>query len=176
MKVQELMVQEVRSCSAHDDLTAPARIMWEADCGSVPVVGEDGAVVGMLTDRDLCMAAYTTGRPLAQLRVADVMAREVRSCRPQDDLQEAEETMRSAQVRRLPVVDGGRLVGILSLNDLALAAADERRRRSRGATPQEVAGVLAAVCAPRAHAAAEPAPAIPLPQRAERTASKARER
>jgi CBS-domain-containing membrane protein len=106
----------------------------------------------MVTDRDVCMAAYTQGRPLREMRVGEVMSSKVHACRMADDLEVAERMMKSRQVRRLPVLDTDeRLVGMLSLNDLALRAARE-------VSPDQVAGVLAAVCAHRRGAgASEPA-------------------
>ena len=61
MKVGDLMTKDVKACSQHDSLNRAAQLMWENDCGSVPVVDSDSKVVGMLTDRDICMAAYTKG-------------------------------------------------------------------------------------------------------------------
>ncbi|HZP42445.1 MAG TPA: CBS domain-containing protein [Candidatus Binatia bacterium] len=149
MKVEELMTRRVASCSASDTLNAAARIMWEHDCGCAPVVA-DGRVVGMITDRDICMAAYTQDRPLSALPVSQAMSREVHSCRPDDPLAVAERTMRERQIRRLPVIDAsGHLVGILSLNDVARAFAREGERAAGGARANEVASTLAAVCRPR---------------------------
>ena len=130
-----------------------AQIMWEKDCGCVPVVeqGDGGTrVVGMITDRDICMAAMTRGQRLDDIPVYVAMAREVLSCPPDATLVEAEEVMRSGQVRRLPVIDSeDRLVGIVTLNDLALLAEHEIGRRSSNLSAQEVTATLAAVGAPR---------------------------
>ncbi len=148
MNVGELMTRGVRSCHADDTLNSAAQIMWENDCGCVPVVDEEHRVVGILTDRDVCMAAYTQGGPLGALHVGSAMSKEVFSCTTADTLAAAEEAMRTHRVRRLPVVDGrGHLVGIISLNDIARAAA--RRRRARNdVTPNEIGLTLAAICAP----------------------------
>jgi len=64
MNASDVMTKTVRSCSAGDSLQRAAQLMWEGDCGSVPVVDSDNRVVGILTDRDIAMAAYTQGRPL----------------------------------------------------------------------------------------------------------------
>lgn len=135
MKVEKLMTRNPVSCTPEDDLSVPARLMWEADCGCVPVVDRDRRVVGMVTDRDVCMAAYTQGRPLREMRVGEVMSNKVHACRMADDLEVAERMMKTRQVRRLPVLDTDeRLVGMLSLNDLALRAARE-------VSPDQVASV-----------------------------------
>lgn len=132
MKVEELMTTEVGSCRPYDAADEAARIMWEQDCGAAPVVDQDGRVVAVLTDRDICMAAFTQGRALADIRVSSAMSRGLWSCRPEDDVKHAEKTMRAHQVRRLPVVDAeGRLVGILSLSDLAREAMSAKRSRAK---------------------------------------------
>jgi len=76
MKAEKIMTREVASCRPDDTLNDAARIMWERDCGFVPVTAEDsgGRVVGIVTDRDLCMAAYTRGQRLADIRVGEVMS------------------------------------------------------------------------------------------------------
>ena len=77
MRVEQLMTRTVETCEPHDTLVTAARIMWTRDCGCVPVVvPEEGGhrVVGMLTDRDVCMAAYLQGRPLSEISVASVMS------------------------------------------------------------------------------------------------------
>jgi CBS domain-containing protein len=132
MKVEELMTTEVGSCRPYDGADQAARIMWEQDCGAAPVVDQDGRVVAVLTDRDICMAAFTQGRALGDIRVSSAMSRTLWSCRPEDDVKNAEKSMRAHQVRRLPVVDvEGRLVGILSLSDLARKAMSAKRSRAK---------------------------------------------
>src|SRR6476659_2910184 len=122
MRVRELMSTEPRTCTAKHTASDAARTMWECDIGSLPVVDDDDVPVGMVTDRDVCMAAYQQGRPLSAIPVLDVMSPEIHTCLESDSLASAERTMRAWQVRRLPVIDDdGRLVGVLSLNDLVLA-------------------------------------------------------
>ena len=147
MKVAEVMTRSVKSCSPNDTLHAAAKIMWENDCGCVPVIDRASKLVGMLTDRDICMAAYTQGATLHVLRVESAMTPNVISCSPEDELEEAEKVMRQNKVRRLPVVEeSGKLVGILSLSDIGRAAT-----REQSITDVEVAQTLAAICQPRAH-------------------------
>jgi CBS domain-containing protein len=121
MRVQDAMTRSIATCRQEDTLNEAARIMWECDCGSVPVVDESGAVCGIVTDRDICMAAYTQGLPLTQIPVRDVMTREVRCCQPGDSLDTALELMQRHKVRRVPVTDGRRPIGILSIGDLTRA-------------------------------------------------------
>jgi CBS domain-containing protein len=118
-RVDSIMSEGVLVCSADDSLTRPAQIMWELDCGIVPVVDAEQRLEGVITDRDICMAAYTQGRRLHEIYVADVMSRPVHRCFASDPLTRAIAVMAAAQVRRLPVVDAEqRVVGIVSLADL----------------------------------------------------------
>jgi len=120
--LRRLMKESVRFCSPHDNLNQAANLLWGHDCGVLPVV-EDGRVVAMLTDRDICMAAYLQNRTLTDLQVSTAMSRELYSCSPDDTPEDAEHVMREHQVRRVPVTDAeGKLLGILSLSDLAREA------------------------------------------------------
>ncbi len=150
MNVGQLMTQNVRACHAEDTLNIAAQIMWENDCGCVPVVDAERRVVGMLTDRDICMAAYTQGGALRALRVSSAMAKKVHACKTEDALSAAEELMQARQIRRLPVVDAdGHLVGIISLNDIAREAERERAARKKEVTTEEIGLALAAICKAR---------------------------
>lgn len=149
MKVADVMTREVVCCRPEDSLDRAAQVMWERDCGCVPVVDEGGRALGMVTDRDLTMAAYTTGRPLSSLQVATTMARPVRSCQATDGLDDALDVLAREQLHRLPVVDrDGRLVGIVSLADAiqATRAASPRPRKKLG---ESILETLADVTAPR---------------------------
>ena len=161
MKVEDIMTREVECCGQDDALAEPARIMWERDCGCVPVLAGDGSgrVVGMITDRDVCMAAYTKGRPLYHIRVEEVMSRKLVVCGPRDDLKQAEAMMQRAQVRRLPVLDPeGRLLGLVAVADLAGAAAGEKGGRKGAVTQKEVVATLEAICRPTQREAATASP------------------
>jgi CBS domain-containing protein len=150
MLIEDVMTKEVRSCHPEDGLDQAARMMAQGDCGCVPVADADGRCVGMLTDRDICLAAYATGKRLVELHVADVMAKQVVSCLPHDDIAAAELMMRQHQIRRLPVLGfEDQLVGIVSLNDLSRAAA-RPEAYDRALSAAAIEETLAAVCAPRA--------------------------
>lgn len=149
MKVRELMTEDVRCCQASESLSRAAQLMWEHDFGCVPVVDSAGRIQGMITDRDLAMAAYTKGQPLAALPVGEAMSASVQSVRPDDDVAVAHERMRSHAVRRLPVADDdGRLVGLVGLNDLARAAGEAKGKSSVDAMA-EVARTLGRIGRPR---------------------------
>jgi CBS domain-containing protein len=151
MKVQDLMTADVGSCRPFDTIDRGARIMWERDCGAVPVVDQEGRAIAMLTDRDICMAALTQGRTLAEIHVSSAMSRQLWSCRTGDDVKEAEKVMRAHQVRRLPVVDAeGKLVGLLSISDLARAAVSTKSARAKKTAvgPSDVGRTLGAISTP----------------------------
>lgn len=150
MTVADLMTRNVATCKMDDRLDVPAQLMWDLDIGCVPVVDAQQHVIGMITDRDICMATYTQVRPPHQISVGEVMAHEVYSCLPDDNLVEVEEIMRQHRVRRVPVIDlDGRLVGLISLNDLARESARQQTRVQKELTPQDVSTTLAAICEPR---------------------------
>jgi CBS domain-containing protein len=147
MKIETVMTRPVRACAPTDTLDTAAHLMWEGDCGIVPVVDADGRPVGVLTDRDVCMSALFNGARLAELPVARAMSRELACVSTSDSVHDALDRMRERRLRRLPVVDGeGRLVGMLSLADLAglwsrRGDIDERELRA-----DDVARTLAGVC------------------------------
>lgn len=148
MTVGTLMTREVQSCGPDDTLERAAQIMWEHDCGCVPVVDSGRHVLAVVTDRDVCMAAYLRGVPLRQERVAAAMSRQLHTARAADPIEVAERLMWERQVRRLPVTDdAGRLVGMLSLGDIARRARIDPGAES-GTRPEAVARTLAGVSSP----------------------------
>jgi CBS domain-containing protein len=148
MRVDELMTQKPATCSRDSSCAEAARIMWDCDCGSVPVVDDAGRAVGIVTDRDICMAALFQGAPLSLISIADVMSGNLYTCRAEHDVREAERLMQQRQVRRLPVIDdAGMLVGILSLGDVAQGVGrDGKAGRPEGA---ELLTTIAAISEPR---------------------------
>ena len=148
MRAQDLMSHPAITCDVNDDLNVPAKLMWDHDCGVILVVRGDGKLEGVITDRDICMAAYTQGRSLDQILVNSVMAKHVVLAQMDQKLGEVERMMAEHQVRRIPVVDeDNRPVGLLSLNDLALESVEPDTRLKNGVA--NVAHTLAAVCRPR---------------------------
>jgi CBS domain-containing protein len=151
MKVADVMTRSVATSQAGQSLNDAAQIMWERDCGVVPIVAEgDRRVLGVITDRDICIAAYTQGRPLLQIRIQEVMSPRLETCRADDELGAAEETMQRAQVHRLPVLDDdGRLVGIVALADIARASSGGARSAKAAVSPVEIGETVAAIRRPR---------------------------
>jgi len=126
MIIQDVMTRDVCACGAEDTLSRAAQLMWECDCGCVPVFDRSGVVCGMVTDRDICMAAYTQGLPLHQIAVRTAMSPRLHACRPEATVEEAQTLMRRNKVRRAPIVDSDHLVGIVSLSDLVVRAPHDR--------------------------------------------------
>ncbi len=145
-QVQALMSATPLTCHESDSLNRAAQLMWEHDCGCVPVVDHLDHVVGIVTDRDICMGAYTQGRPLEEILVSSVCSRAVRTCAPDDSLDKAEGLMIKHQVRRLAVTEpDGHLVGVLSLSDLARHLQLAGPGKSDGMGPRALSLVMEAV-------------------------------
>lgn len=139
------MTEAPSTCGLDDSLNRAAQIMWELDCGCVPVVDASGKTAGLVTDRDICIAAYTQGRSLKEISVGSVTAnRPTFSCGPNDEIEDAEALMKEHQIRRIPVTDAaGKLVGILSFCDLALQSISKSKKK--GITPARLGALAAAV-------------------------------
>jgi CBS domain-containing protein len=148
------MTTQPEHCGPDTNLAAAVQLMWDADCGVLPVVDEARRVVGIITDRDICIALGTRNERASDIRVADVMQTPVHTCTVSDDVRIALDRMREQRVRRLPVLDGdGVLGGLFSLDDAALATAD-----GNGVKPAQVLETFRAICA---HRLPVPVPAEP---------------
>jgi CBS domain-containing protein len=140
MNVSDLMTQDLQRCRPDETLHRAAQLMYERDCGSVLVVGRDGHVHGIVTDRDACVAAYRTERKLSDIKLSEVMSENVEVCTADTSAHEAERMMRMLHVRRLPVADEhGTLVGVVTLADLvgAALASDETGTRESSVPPPQ---------------------------------------
>jgi CBS domain-containing protein len=155
VKVEQMMNRTPVACHPQDSLNRAAQMMWDARCGSAVVVDADNRPIGFLTDRDICMAAYTRGKLLADLNVESAMAGRVYCCRLDDDLTDAMKVMRANHVRRLPVLArDGRLAGLLSLDDIAYEAGQPLRGGSNYQLREQVADVFIGICHGRVSARA----------------------
>jgi CBS-domain-containing membrane protein len=145
MKIETIMHRTVWTCRHDDTLTRAAQLMWDHDVGALPVVDDQERLVGMITDRDICMAAYTTGCALGDLKVNQAMAGDVVTCTPEDSDEAVARLMATAQIRRVPVVDRERKPqGIVTVNDLAHA-----KQQGQGVSAETVTTTIAAVTEPR---------------------------
>src|SRR5262245_37012585 len=147
MRIADIMTRDVKACRIEDCLNEAARIMWDHRCGCVPVLDENRKVAGMLTDRDICMAAYTQGKALWDLSVRSAMSKVVHVARAGDSIKTAEDIMKDNRIRPLPVLDAeGALVGLISLDDIAKAAQRQKEAMTRDLGEAEVGRTLAVVC------------------------------
>jgi CBS domain-containing protein len=123
MKVKEVMMGTPYYCQLETNLGSATELMWVGNCGFLPVMNANGKSVGVVTDRDICIALGTRNRPAGELSVADVMSNRLFACSPDDDVHFALETMKEGGVRRLPVTsEKGILVGVISMDDLLVRA------------------------------------------------------
>jgi CBS domain-containing protein len=118
--VRRIMTRDVVTCGPGDTLHRAAQIMWERDCGAVPTVDATGRAVGIITDRDLTMGAFTQGLPLVAIPVGRVASGRVFTVPVGGSVDDVVALMRSERVRRVVVVDGdAKVVGIVALADVA---------------------------------------------------------
>jgi CBS domain-containing protein len=156
MKVKEVMMRTPYYCQPETNLGSATELMWNANCGFLPVEAPDGKVIGVITDRDICIALGTRSRLPGDIAVGDVMSGKLYSCAPDDDIHIALQTMKEGKVRRLPVIaQRGSLVGVISMDDILLRtepmslgrepelSSDEVVRTYRAITQRQVPQVVA---------------------------------
>jgi CBS domain-containing protein len=147
MNTEEIMTRNVKSCRPETSLSEAAVLMWDYDCGALPVVDDENRVMGMITDRDIAIATATKGRLATDINVGEVMSGNVYACAVNEDINSALKTMRREKVRRLPVIGAnGKLAGILSINDIVLRAEQTKTRQTPEISYDEVMSVFKAVC------------------------------
>lgn len=138
MMVKDIMKKAVATCAPASDLQSVIDVMRERDCGFLPVVDSHGIVVGVITDRDVCLAAGTKPRPLTRVSVKETMSHPVVSCFPDENIKVVLATMAKHRVRRLPVLNKtGHLEGVLSIDDVVQAP-----QRRGAATAEEIVAAL----------------------------------
>jgi CBS domain-containing protein len=139
----DIMTKDPVCCEPRQSVADVARLMKDHDIGSVPVVDNARSrnLLGIVTDRDLAMKVVAEGRDARNTKIEEVMTRNPVTCRTQDTLESATETMERRQVRRIPVVDdSGRLTGVIAQADVA----------RRSGEPETVAEVVAEISKPSA--------------------------
>jgi CBS domain-containing protein len=125
MNIRDVMTPNPRTVSPNDSIQSAARVMRDEDTGVVPVV-DNGKPVGVITDRDIVVRAVADNRELNR-PVRDIVTTELVAVHPDMSVQEATELMSEHQVRRLPVIDNNRLVGIVSIGDIAVKEGKDGR-------------------------------------------------
>jgi CBS domain-containing protein len=152
MNVQAVMTRNVKFVGTNATLADAARVMAQNNVGILPVVDVEKRVLGMITDRDICLAMANATRLATQMYAEKVMSRRVFSCGPAEDLDSALQTMQGRKVRRLPVVDGeGRLQGILSMDDVIVAAEVKSGARTPEVGYGRTVETLKAICSRTVH-------------------------
>lgn len=119
MQVRELMSPSVVSITPTESAALAARLLSRHNIGALPVCGEDGSLRGIVTDRDIVLRCVAAEEDPATTPVRSIMSRHCAVVTPEDDIRLAGRLMAAGQVRRLPVVEGGQVVGMIALGDLA---------------------------------------------------------
>ena len=119
MKVRDIMTQHVIRIGRQEPAEVAARALTHYNVGILPVCGDDGRLCGLVTDRDIVTRCLAAGRAPEATAVSDVMTRQIVAARPDMEVSVAADLMGSGQIRRLPVMENGRLCGMVSLGDLA---------------------------------------------------------
>lgn len=149
MQVQELMAKPLATCNPDTNLAAAVEILWNRDCGILPIVDANGKVVGVITDRDICVALGTQNRLPSQVTAKEITSGRIYGCRPEDDVRKALALMAETRVRRLLVLDAqGHPQGIISMDDIVLHTETSHSRKNSGLSAAEVVSTLKVVFAP----------------------------
>ena len=119
MKLREIMSEQVVRIHPDESVTVASRLLTHYNVGILPVCGNDGRVCGLVTDRDIVTRCLAAGKRPSETTVRDVMTRNIIAVRPDTEAADAACLMGSRQIRRLPVLENGRLCGMVSLGDLA---------------------------------------------------------
>ena len=147
MRVHEIMTTNVITCDPATSLAEAAVLMWENDCGSLPVTDADNRVVGLITDRDISIAVATRNRLASEIAVREVTSGQVHASNPNQRVQDLLQIIQKEKVRRVPVVDDdGKLQGIVSISDIVLQAKDAQARQASSLSTDEAIATLRAVC------------------------------
>jgi CBS domain-containing protein len=155
MKVKEIMTPNATAIWLTESLADAAKLMWENDCGVLPIIKDGRKVVGIITDRDICMAAAINDSNPSAISVEETMTGQVYSVTPEDDVEQALQTMREHRIRRLPVLNPeGELEGMLSMNDVVLHVQAPGGAKGDGIGSGEVLKTYQAICQHRVPAVA----------------------
>ena len=150
MKVRDVMMRTPACCRPETNLGSAIEMLWTRNCGMLPIVDARQKVIGVVTDRDLCVALGTRSRPAGQITVGEVATGEAYTCRAEDDIHVALQEMANNRVRRLPVVDeDGVLEGILSMDNVVLHTETAGWGRSTELSDEDVVKTLRQIYGPR---------------------------
>jgi CBS-domain-containing membrane protein len=146
MKVKDVMMKSPCYCQPETNLGSATELMWGANCGFLPVQSTDGKIIGVITDRDICIALGTRNRLPGEVTVAQVLSEKLYSCAPEDDIHVALQTMAIAKVHRLPVTaENGTLVGVLAMDDILFRAEPRDLAKKPELSADEVLNTLRSI-------------------------------
>jgi CBS domain-containing protein len=128
MKVQDIMTSDVQCCGPDTNLAAAAKRMWDSDCGALPILNVQGQVMGMITDRDICMATATKNKPASDITVWETVSGKAHTCQLADD---------------------GVLQGIVAMNDFVLLAGEAKGGKAPALSYEDVVRTMKAISAHR---------------------------
>ena len=123
MQVRDIMTDRVVSVSQQEPVAAAARLMKRHNLGALPVCDDEGRLRGVITDRDIVTRCVAADLEPGDTRIREIMSRGITTCRADEDVNDVLHAMGAEQVRRLPVTQGGKVVGMVSLADMARSAA-----------------------------------------------------
>ena len=126
MRIRDLMTSDVRSLQGDMTLTDAAYLMRELDVGVIPVTSKKGELEGVITDRDIIIRNIALGKDPSVTKIESVMTKDIVTITPDTDVSEAASIMSQEKIRRLPVVDGVKLIGMISLGDLAASSKSDQ--------------------------------------------------
>ena len=145
MKVRDIMTKEVGTATLDSTVEDVAAMMKEEDAGAIPVV-DDGELAGIVTDRDIVIRCIAEGKNPSDTTVEEILTEELHTIQPEADVEDAAQLMSERQIRRLPVVEEGELIGVISLGDIAVkdedtqTAAESLQEISQGVKSQARSG------------------------------------
>lgn len=149
MKVSSVMMRTPAACHLRTNLGAAVEVLWQRNCGMLPVVDDQGSVIGVVTDRDLCIALGTRNRAAGEIAVWEVASGTLFACEPEDEIHTALATMAKSKVRRLPVINtAGKLEGVLSMDDVVLHSESKVSGKTPGLSYDDVVETLKKVYRP----------------------------
>ncbi len=153
MLIKDLMHQGAITCKSQDSLEQIGSLMWNEDCGAIPVLDDSERVIGMITDRDIAMAAVLKHRPLWEINAGELVGdKQLFACSPEDDVHTVLRSMGTHRVRRMPVLDAERHIqGIVATKDLVEHIhAQAGRAKGEEISPDEAITILQEICKPNA--------------------------
>jgi CBS domain-containing protein len=145
MRVSDIMTKDVATAELETSLEEIATLMKEENVGAIPVLDDDGDLAGIITDRDIVIRCIAEGKDVTESRAEDILSEDCEVANPEMDVKEASQLMASRQIRRLPVVEDGKLIGMLSIGDVAVKTANDKmsgdalEKVSQGVKPSESA-------------------------------------